>query len=728
LPAQAEDSGTGKPATLHVLAVGAVLGALLFFGRLAAEYHSGVSVDGVRNATVLALLATKVLSVALLSLVAGVVIMLVVRKWIATPLRDATAVVTFTVAAIAIASGCLWIQRSARKAHTMRVLQVTDLASDLDAWTVLSSREGSPPRSDVITTSRNVKFDGGDLQAIVMPPPCELMYVVTEPGPARLNAAAGAHFDVNRYLSQKMPAVDFRFRIWINDEIVLDESVHCEKTAPAKERAWRRLRSGRGIEVSPGDRIRLRTDVDGEFRPGSWNWPVGFGGIELSRSKSAPRALSSPRSPNIVLVVMDTLRADRCSTFGYGPETTPQLTRLAEHGTLFEEAQSSSSWTWPSTASLLTGLGVDEHGVRDAEACYLNGSVETLSEVLQARGYTTAGYSGNPLIVAERNYDQGFEFFRGSRSGFTPSSSIVPEAMSWMRERRGERFFLYLHLIDPHDPHHPMPEFEEQFAFAQPEDFEDHGMTRYAKALNEDSLGSEQVPATHARWIDNIYDASVATGDHWLGVVLDTLDDLNLSDETIVVFTSDHGEELFDHGSLKHSHSLHRELVHVPLVMAGPGIAAGRRVQEPISNRNVAPTLARLGGASLPGIALPMDLLDPTGEESRPVVFATHIGWLDGKPGHQILGGRKDDWVVHFTPAGGTEESLRIHGLYDLSVDPYEANDLSKSNPARTQQMIEATVESFIEQRREAPRAMKGGVQTLELLRGIGYLGDEDED
>jgi arylsulfatase A-like enzyme len=201
-----------------------------------------------------------------------------------------------------------------------------------------------------------------------------------------------------------------------------------------------------------------------------------------------------------------------------------------------------------------------------------------------------------------------------------------------------------------------------------------------------------------------------------------------LENETIVVFTSDHGEELFDHGSLKHSHTLHRELVHVPLVMAGPGIAAGRRVQEPISNRNVAPTLARLGGTALGGIAVPLDLLSPTLDESRPVVFATHIGWLDGKPGHEILGGRKDRWVVHFTPADGTDESLRIHGLYDLSVDPYEANDLSKSEPARAQQLIEATVESLLKQRREAPRALKGGVQTLEMLRGIGYLGDKDED
>jgi arylsulfatase A-like enzyme len=237
---------------------------------------------------------------------------------------------------------------------------------------------------------------------------------------------------------------------------------------------------------------------------------------------------------------------------------------------------------------------------------------------------------------------------------------------------------------------------------------------------------SQEVPEHHADWIHQVYDASVATGDHYLGEVMALLDTLGLEETTVVALTSDHGEELFDHERLAHGHTLHAELVKVPLILSGPGLPEGRRVKEPVSNRHLAPTLARIGGSELPQAA---DGLLLFAEEiaQREVTYQTGKGAWGDERNQALYGIRDGDWVLHYN---ADAESRPIR-LYDISIDPREMNDLAQTDG------IDEVKERLLDKLRSsvtAARARRSGVAVgvgsggISELRGIGYIDVFDED
>jgi len=220
--------------------------------------------------------------------------------------------------------------------------------------------------------------------------------------------------------------------------------------------------------------------------------------------------------------------------------------------------------------------------------------------------------------------------------------------------------------------------------------------------------------------------------------VLERLEAAGIDGETIVVFTSDHGEELFDHGFGLHGQNLHRELVQVPLVLAGPGIPRGLRVATPVSNRHVAPTLAHLGGAELRGPEDALDLVAAAraGEvPARPILYSTNNGWWNGRWRLPIHGLREGDDVLHWAPAGGpwgvapgspadpADGELR---LYDAGTDPGEHRDLAAERTARAAELRRELAERLdaLEAKRAAP-AIPAGESTLGFLRDIGYIGED---
>ncbi|MFT5153900.1 MAG: arylsulfatase A-like enzyme, partial [Planctomycetota bacterium] len=450
----------------------------------------------------------------------------------------------------------------------------------------------------------------------------------------------------------------------------------------------------------------------------------------LERIAERKRARATADSPSIVFVVMDTLRADRTSLHGYEKPTTPVLDSLAERGVTFERAYSTSSWTWPSTASLLTGLAPEAHGVTSSRSCFLAHELETLPERLQQRGYTTAAFAANPLIAPDKNFDQGFESFSATRSRFLPSDVVVPDVLEWLDRNAGRRFFLYVHLVDPHEPHKPRPEFERSMTSGKPADLPEGALTKYGEAMlrMSDEERARHVPPEHARWMSEVYDASVATGDYWFGQILEKLNELQLRDNTIVAFTSDHGEELLEHGMLKHGHALWEELVHVPLVIAGPGIAQGVRISTPLSNRELPLSLAVRAGAPFEAIDARLDLTRPGELVEEDVFFSTENGWLNGKRDQTIIGIRDDAWTVHFRPPHKANEELRVLGSYDNTTDPMQLRAWSASDEERnsSQPRVERALRQVSRWREHAPQVRAAGAGTIDVLRGVGYLGDED--
>jgi arylsulfatase A-like enzyme len=643
-----------------------------------------------------------------------------------------------TAALVAVVLPWLGSRLFADEAPKMeRRLVIADVVASVDSWRVLEQRPGLPPVPKMLTPMIDQHADVADKPAIRMAPPCAVGFdVPPEIGRATLRAAAGADLEVLRRLPPELEGLTVDYSVELDGEVVWTERVtHAPMPLGvwAPERfAWRHAGGAEGIPVRAGQRIVLRT----AFAPdqdlsklSEEGLDLGFGGVYLERTVQRRRALASPDSPNIVLVVMDTQRVDRLGCYGYGRNVSPNLDALARRGTLFEQAYATSSWTWPATASILTGLPVDEHGVTEAAHCTLSHSLTTIAEALQARGYSTAAFSGNPLIVERRQFDQGFEHFDGSVPDFRMSDELVPGVLDWLRDHASARFFLYLHLVDPHTPHRPHPEEALRLGLGEPPaDWPERGVQGIP--THPESMNFDVSPAMR-EYMQAEYDASVATGDRWFGAVLDELAALGLTDRTIVCFTADHGEGLLDHGLVGHGNSVYGEEVRVPLVVAGPGIPSNRRRTGVVSNRHIAPTLAELTGADLP-VREPRSLFDD--ELPQSAVYGTRRGRL-GKESNLVLHGlRERDHVLHWRERLGATGFLAPKDvpasdlwLFDVRSDPGENLNILTTDEPLARELLERLQERLRDAATHAPPLVPGGsAGALHTLKHIGYAGEND--
>lgn len=626
---------------------------------------------------------------------------------------------------------------------------VLDLLAEKERWTIERAHPELAPYVGVLTPSTDYRIDGGDRPALILPPPARAEIVFrSADGPLFVSASAGVDKGVLEEHADELAGHAVRFRVQVDDDVRFDETIPLVSVGEFIGSEWKDVGGSDGLFLRDGDVLVLETaliDPNGMEVAAPPPLRAGFGGLAGETRWKTERTRSSPAAPNVILIVMDTQRSDRMSLYGYERDTTPHLAALGRRGAVFDNAYSTASWTWPSTASILTGMQPQEHGVLNSASCYLAETITTLPELLQRQGFTTAAWSANPLIVPDKNFDQGFELFDHGKGGTRKSEIIVPAVVEWLRSMSGTRFFLYLHLADPHAPLTPIPRMRARFAPDVPLDFDPKAIVDYAwpllrgKGHTEDGRidTDRHVPPEHQRWISELYDACVASGDHWIGQVLSAVEELGLEDETVIAFTSDHGEEIFDHGLATHAQSVYGELTNVPLILAGPGIPRGQRVSTPLSNRLLAPTLARLAGVELTGFEHSFDLaraLDPSDEVPGDVLFSTMQGWWNGRYRQPIFGLRSGDLVLHWAPEG-SDWGIREPApggqwrLYDLSRDPHETRDISGEEPERARAMRD-TIEELVqrlEQARRAPR-IEAGEETMDMLRGLGYVGDEDED
>ena len=630
-----------------------------------------------------------------------------------------------------------------------RVLVQRDLLAELDAWTIEVESPRGRPGLETLTPSYSAYHDSGDLPALRLPAGSTVSYTLpASEAPAVLRAAAGVDLSVPRKLRPGSRPLRVHFGARLDDEVVLDQLVLVHPTEDSRKSAkepqvWHWLGGKeQGLVVRGGQTLTLSVELRGNPRPALEDLSFGFGGLTTETRVSTPRTVASEERPNVILIVVDTERADRTSLHGYAKPTTPHLERLAARGITYESAWTTSPWTWPSTASVLTGLNPLEHGVIDHEACYLRSELPSLPRALQAQGFTTAGFSGNPLIVADKNFDAGFEQFE-SHGEFTASSEIMPRVHTWLRDNGQHRFFLYLHLVDPHHPHRPRPSELERLGGTMPDGYPEQGYTKLSGRLRKRwvQVGEggydhrEYVDEEEAAWTRDVYDACVATTDAHLGELLDLLAELQLDGKTVIAYTSDHGEELFDHGLLDHAHTLYPELLHVPLVIAGPGVPAGERRAQAVSNRHLGPTLALCGGAEL-SVSRGVNLLADETEREPELFFHTRKGIWNDRAMVEIFGLLEGRWALHWAPAGlpyrtpnGVDPGHGQWRLYDLASDPEQRVDVAVQHPGECARLIERIREWRASQRSSGSR-FGAGAATRSLLEGIGYVEvtPEDED
>ncbi len=418
------------------------------------------------------------------------------------------------------------------------------------------------------------------------------------------------------------------------------------------------------------------------------------------------------RPTNVVLIVVDTLRADHLGFYGYDRPTSPELDKWASRGLVFEQALAPSPWTLPTFGSILTGLLPIQHG---AGARYqsekkwrrspMSREVVTLPEILRQQGFATGAIVNNPFLREHFGAARGFDVYDYEKG--RQADTVVDLAQAWIAARQDRPFFLMVHLIDPHLPYDAPESVAGKFGEVSSPSLTTRGRKSIVEALSD--LTDADREAIGIR-----YDEEVAFVDRELGRLLAFLEEQSLLKRTLVVLTSDHGEELFDHGGFEHGHSMFQELLRVPLVLWGPGIEAGRQAM-PVSLHDLTPTIvAAVGGAVPEGLAGTSlwKVMQQGKRLPRREFLAQNTLW-----------GRERQAVVVWPYKLILEPRSEFRQLFNLEMDPGETRNLVEDEPE-----IASALETRLRDRLsalESNQAEEGVALTPEMeeeLRALGYL------
>ena len=432
----------------------------------------------------------------------------------------------------------------------------------------------------------------------------------------------------------------------------------------------------------------------------------------------------------VVLVTIDTLRADHLGCYGYSRPTSPFLDRLAAEGALFENAYSSISHTTPAHATLFTGLYPAQHRVlRNGEGFARPGTgtppFPTMAELMASAGYHTAAFSGVGFL---RTVSRGFATVAasGDWSQYRQADAVVSDALRFLATKRpGDRFFVWLHLFDPHPPDRAPPELLQRFAFPSAEAEEAFGRAmRAARAIPDTYRGT---PAEIAQAFGR-YDAEVAFADRELGRLFDAMERGGFNARALWVVTADHGEGLGSHGYGGHGLYVYNEQIRVPLIVYERGRNAGTRVHDLVRLVDVLPTLAeRAGfrfdprGFTVPGRSLWPLLRAPWWPRRTPPLFAQRrppdgaerAYWERG----ELFSIQDLDWkyIVH---TEGKDE------LFDLRSDPLELRNVVDAPSSVREGLRRRARETMAALAREGARVRPVPFEprTREELRALGYI------
>ena len=434
-----------------------------------------------------------------------------------------------------------------------------------------------------------------------------------------------------------------------------------------------------------------------------------------------------PRGPNVLLVSIDTLRADHLAAYGYERETAPALTRLAREGVRFENAYAQSSSTVPTHASLFTGRFPFEHGAYHVGLA-VREDERTLAELFSEVGYRTFAAASSVRFRGNTGFDQGFDVFErfDELEKNDRSQALTDRALEWISEA-GEPWFAFLHYFDPHQPYAPPEPWRSRWhaglPMPRPEATSDY--------LYFHDGPDRPVPPDVLDYLLALYDGEIRFLDVQLARLFEGLSPEPGTPGTLVVVTSDHGEEFKEHGGLSHARRLHEELLRVPLLIWWPGrVTAGTVVRSPVQTVDVLPTLLDLAGLD------PLALLRRASGRSRAAEVQA-AGPLDPgsalPPANPVFAQVSHlRWALTADIAGGRFKYVSRddapHRLFDLRVDPNERNDLSATRADVAAKLREMAVALGADAPHEGPaRVEPVDPEIRERLREIGYVEEADE-
>ena len=417
---------------------------------------------------------------------------------------------------------------------------------------------------------------------------------------------------------------------------------------------------------------------------------VLFPFLVLAGCSTSRAPAPTPSARNVLIITIDTLRADRLGIYGAANVETPHIDRLAREGAFARQATAHVPLTRPSHVSIFTGLYPAEHGIRDNVSPALPTDVPLLAERFKARGHATGAFVASVVLTRQAGLARGFDHYsdrfdvgeddaRFLNTIQKRGDDVASEAADWIRTQKG-RFFAWVHLYDPHDPYEPPGRYAAQYA-------------------------------------DRPYDGEVAWSDELVGRLLAALRDANVADDTLIVVTSDHGEGLGQHGEEVHGYFVYETTLHVPLVVRGPGVKPGTRIDPVVRLVDLFPTILEMGGAgeqiprnsgrSLRAALAGEQLLEePAFAES--LVPLVHYGWSD------LRAVRDGRWKYILAPRPE---------LFDLDRDPGEMVNLADAEPARARAMRAGLEQQLRAEQSTARRDAAAAAIPPDLLEKLGALG-----
>ena len=407
---------------------------------------------------------------------------------------------------------------------------------------------------------------------------------------------------------------------------------------------------------------------------------------------------ATPR-PNVIYIVVDSLRADHVSSYGYTRTTTPNLDTLAAQGARFDRAMSTSGWTTPANAANMTGFNPTSLNLTWTNWWYsLRVNHTTLTEYLHDGGYATAAFVANGMVSCSIGFSRGFDSCIDSLATRPHSDTLAlpltTQVITWTQQYTNTQpLFLFVYFMDPHTHYNPPPPYDLMYD------------STYTGTLTSEVFGDGEPVATgqiipSARDIEHIialYDGEITYTDHYLQVLLDHLRTRGMLDNALIVFASDHGEQFGEQGLWVHANSVYEGLVHVPLLMSWPGvITPGLTITTPVQTMDLMPTILDLVGLAVPegldAVSLkpllqgqPLTATHEIGAEVDGITDASHWAyWTTSRVDLRAI--RDGDWkLIHHV------SHIPDDALYQLQpVAPYEGENVIAQYPERAAEMRQA--------------------------------------
>lgn len=423
------------------------------------------------------------------------------------------------------------------------------------------------------------------------------------------------------------------------------------------------------------------------------------------------RKLNGPKGPSVVLIIIDTVRVDHVGCYGYRRNVTPNIDRLSSHSILYKNAISAAPWTSPSLGSMFTSQYPAVLGFK-GKPIIIGQEFLTMAEIFKENNYQTKGIISYAYVSSSLGFNQGFDSYDEENAkghGHISSPSITDKAISFLRKRGNTRFFLFLHYFDPH------------YDYVLHEDYDYYpdydGPLHSGQPIRELREKAPHMRANDIEYIKALYDSEIRFTDEYIGKLLDELKELELYDNTLIVFTADHGEEFLERGNywIGHTKTLYQEQIHVPLMIKLPESNKQRIVHEYVGLIDLMPTIIDYTGLWIP----------ETYRHEGQIIDASNAP----EPGNRIIMSETKRWAVlqSATWKGWKliyNPLVKSRKLFNLEKDPAESSNLAAENDGALQEM-EVVLQRWNNQmksRRTEARQPDFAEEQKKHLRSLGYL------